>query len=76
MTNTWIENLTNRGNQFWLNLTNNNTAKVYEELRNRTPIVLPQKLQMHSINGEPDDQTRRRERQVLDNFEQSGSHYM
>ena len=69
MANNWYKNLCNRRNQFWLSLRSNNTANVYEEWRNRTPIVLPQKLQIYSINGEPDDQTRRRERQVLDNFQ-------
>lgn len=66
--NIWDKNLSNRRNQFWLQVRNENTAKTYEEWRDRTPIVLPQKLQMYPITGEPEEQTRRRERQVLDNF--------
>ena len=66
--NIWDKNLSNRRNQFWLQIRNENTAKVYEEWRDKTPIILPQKLQMYPINGEPEDQTSRRERQVLDNF--------
>lgn len=31
-------------------------------------MILPQQLQMLKINGEPDDQRRRREKQVLDNY--------
>ena len=66
--NIWDKNLSNRRNQFWLQIRNENTAKIYEEWRDKTPIILPQKLQMYPINGEPEDQTSRRERQVLDNF--------
>ena len=61
-----------RGNSniyiFWLKLRNENLSKLYETWRNQTPMILPQQIQMLKINGEPDDQRRRREKQVLDNY--------
>ena len=66
--NTWYKQLNDRRKQFWLKLRNENLSKLYETWRNQTPMVLPQQLQMLKINGEPDDQRRRREKQVLDNY--------
>ncbi|MEW8548312.1 MAG: hypothetical protein AB2693_32815, partial [Candidatus Thiodiazotropha sp.] len=66
--NTWFKKLNDRRKQYWLKLRNENLAKVYEAWRDCTPIILPQQLQIYPINGEPEDQRRRRERQVLDNF--------
>ena len=68
MENIWSENFLNRRQQFWLKLKRERPAETCEIRRNATPIVLPQKLQMFHINGEPLDQTQRRECQVLDNF--------
>ena len=68
MENIWYRKLNDRRKQFWQKLRNENQAKIYESWRNQTPIIIPQQLQMHNVNGEPDDQRRRRERQVLDNF--------
>lgn len=66
--NIWYKQLNDRRKQFWLKLRNENLSKLYETWRNQTPMVLPQQLQMLKINGEPDDQRRRREKQVLDNY--------
>lgn len=68
MENIWYKKLNDRKRAFWLKLRNEHLSKTYEDWRNTTPIILPQHLQMYPINGEPEDQRRRRERQVLDNF--------
>ena len=47
---------------------NENIAKVYENWRNTTPIVIPRKLQIKEIMEEPDNQRRLRERRVLDMY--------
>ena len=47
---------------------NENIAKVYENWRNTTPIVIPRKLQIKEIIEEPDNQRRLRERRVLDMY--------
>lgn len=64
----WNQKLTKRKQEYWQKCRNENLSKTYETWRNRTPIILPQKLQLREINGEPDDQHRVRERQVIDNF--------
>lgn len=64
----WNRNLNTRKRHFWQKLRNENLAAIYEQWRNNTPIVLPRKLQIKPIPNEPEDQRRKRERQVLDNF--------
>ena len=64
----WNRNLANRKRHFWQKLRNENLAATYEQWRNSTPIVLPRKFQIKQISNEPEDQRRKRERQVLDNF--------
>ena len=48
---------------------NENTAKTYETWRNNSPVIVPRKLQMGKINGEPLAQTQLREKQVMFNFQ-------
>lgn len=64
----WNRNLNNPKRHFWQQLCNGNLSKVYEDWRNTTPIVLPRKFQIKRITNEPDDQRRKGERQVLNNF--------
>jgi hypothetical protein len=68
LSNIWNVNLSKRRQEYWQHLRNENQRKTYEEWKKSTPIILPQKLQMKEIQGEPDDQRRKRERQVLDNY--------
>ena len=48
---------------------NENTAKTYETWRNNSPVIVPSRLQMSKINGEPLAQTQLREKQVMFNFQ-------
>ena len=57
-----------RSKHFWLKEREENLAKVYESLRNTTPIVIPRKLRIKEIRGEPDNQGKLRERRVLDMY--------
>ena len=38
-------------------------------MENNSPVIIPRKLQMKQINGEPLTQTQLRERQVIFNFQ-------
>ena len=64
----WNRNQANRKRHFWQKVRNENLAATYEQWRNSTPIVLPRKFQIKQISNKPEDQRRKRERQVLDNF--------
>ena len=48
---------------------NENTAKIYETWKNNSPPSIPRKMQMQPIRGEPEAQTKLREKQVLQNFQ-------
>ena len=50
-------------------LRNENTAKVYETWINNSPPIIPRKMQMKPIKGEPESQTKLREKQVIQNFQ-------
>ena len=54
---------------------NENTAKTYDTWKNNSPVIIPRKLQMNKINGEPLSQTQLREKQVMLNY-QSGIELM
>ena len=68
MINIWNLKLKKRRENFWQMIRNNNTAKIYEEWMVNSPIIIPKKLQIKEISGEPLEQTQRRERQCLDNY--------
>lgn len=65
----WNQNLTKRRTEFWQQIQNDNTSKIYEAWKNNAPMIIPRKLQMQVIEGEPLTQTQRREKQVLHNFQ-------
>ena len=65
---TWNNKLISRSKHFWQKVRNEHIAKVYENWRNTTPIVIPRKLQIKEIIEEPDNQRRLRERRVLDMY--------
>lgn len=69
MIQTWNQKLQKRAAEFWQMIRNENTAKSYETWKNSAPIIIPRKLQMKQINGEPLSQTQLREKQVLLNFQ-------
>ena len=50
-------------------LRNENTAKVCETWINNSPPIIPRKMQMKPIKGEPKSQTKLREKQVIQNFQ-------
>ncbi|MEW8547357.1 MAG: hypothetical protein AB2693_27935, partial [Candidatus Thiodiazotropha sp.] len=66
---TWNRNLTKRRTEFWQQIRNDNTCKLYETWKNNAPMIIPRKLQMKFIEGEPLTQTQRRERQVIYNYQ-------
>lgn len=66
--NTWNLKLKKRRENFWQMLRNNNTGKTYETWMSNSPIIIPKKLQMKHIEGEPLNQTQRREKQCMDNY--------
>ena len=59
--------LKNHRENFWLMLRNSNTAKTYETWMNNFPVIIPKKVQLKEITGEPLNQTQRREKQCMDN---------
>ena len=65
----WNQNLTKRRTEFWQQIRNDNTSKVYETWKESAPMVLPRKFQMKAIEGEPLAQVQRREKQVKYNFQ-------
>ena len=66
--NTWNMKLKNRRENFWQMLRNSNTAKTYETWMNNCPVIIPKKVQLKEITGEPLNQTQRREKQCMDNY--------
>ena len=64
----WDLNLKARRSSYWQAYRNENIANKYEEWASLDEIILPQWLQMKSIPNEPENLTKRREKQVLDNF--------
>ena len=66
--NTWNMKLKNRRENFWQMLRNSNTAKTYETWMNNSPVIIPKKVQLKEITGEPLNQTQRREKQCMDNY--------
>ena len=69
MIQTWNQKLQKRAAEFWQMIRNENTAKIYETWKNNSPPIIPRKMQMQPIKGEPEAQTKLREKQVLQNFQ-------
>ena len=69
MNQTWSAKLQKRVAEYWQMVRNENTAKAYETWKNNSPVIVPRKLQMSKINGEPLAQTQLREKQVMFNFQ-------
>lgn len=64
----WATHLQARRQAFWQALRNRSIADKYDMWKQGDTIVLPQHIQMKDIRGEPEDQRKRRERQVMDNL--------
>ena len=69
MIQTWNIKLQKRAAEYWQMVRNENTAKTYDTWKNNSPVIIPRKLQMKQINGEPLTQTQLRESQVMFNFQ-------
>ena len=66
---TWNHHLFKRRDEYWKSLRNKRKAEQYKSWKEQHPIILPQKYQMRAIRDEPELQRKRRERQVVDNFQ-------
>ena len=64
----WENNVRSRRLLYWQSLRNKNIAMKHETWLQEDNIILPQWLQMKNIANEPENVTKRREKQVLDNF--------
>lgn len=64
----WSMHLQARRQAFWQATRNRHIADKYDEWKQGETIILPQHLQMREIRGEPEDQRRIRERQVMDSL--------
>ena len=64
MIQTWNQKLQKRAAEFWQMIRNENTAKIYETWKNNSPPIIPRKMQKQPIKGEPEAQTKLREKQV------------
>ena len=69
MIQTWNQKLQKRAAEFWQMIRNENTAKIYETWKNNSSPIIPRKMPMQPIKGEPEAQTKLREKQVLQNFQ-------
>lgn len=65
----WDVNLQARRQAYWQSFRNKNIADKYDEWRKAEAIILPQHVQMKLIKNEPQNQQKRRERQVIDNLD-------
>ena len=68
MSNMWDNNLKARRLAYWQSYRNINIANKYAECQELDQVIVPQWLQMKYIPNEPENLTKRREKQVLDNF--------
>ena len=64
----WENNVRSRRLLYWQSLRNKNIAMKHETWLQEDNIILPQWLQMKNIPNEPENVTKRREKQVLDSF--------
>ena len=68
MSNMWDNNLKARRLAYWQSYRNKNIANKYAEWQELDLVIVPQWLQMKYIPNEPENFTKKREKQVLDNF--------
>ena len=68
MSNMWDNNLKARRLAYLQSYRNKNIANKYAEWQELDQVIVPQWLQMKYIPNEPENLTKRREKQVLDNF--------
>ena len=64
----WDNNLKARRLVYWQSYRNKIIANKYAECQELDQVIVPQWLQMIYISNEPENLTKRREKQVLDNF--------
>ena len=64
----WDSNFKSRRLAYWQAFRNKKIAEKYEEWLTLESVILPQWIQMKPIANEPEALTKRREKQVLDNF--------
>lgn len=68
MSTIWNVNLNARRQAYWLSTRSRNISTKYSEWKQAEEVILPQHIQMKIIKYEPDNQRKRREKQVTDNL--------